>query len=253
MTGGKRTHSVYIFLILTSLLPGTVLAQESMKSMLSLDEIVRKLSDRSQERAVALSNYTGRRVYNLVYRGFPGNRDASLTVLARFTAPARKEFEVISQSGSKFLINRVIKKLLDGEKEALDDTARRQTALTQDNYRFAFSAFEQSPAGSYYVLTVEPKIDNKFLYRGKIWIDANDFAVARIEAEPAKKPSIWIRHTKIRHVYAKIGEFWLPSQNTSITNVLLGGTATLTIQYDDYRIESVQMANPTTSQIGINR
>ena len=39
-----------------------------------------------------------------------------------------------------------------------------------------------------YVLNVIPRTDEKFLYRGKIWVDAKDFAVTRIEAEPAKEP-----------------------------------------------------------------
>jgi len=48
-----------------------------------------------------------------------------------------------------------------------------------------------------YVLNVVPKTGEKFLYRGKIWVDPKDFAVPRIEAEPAKNPSMWIKKTEI--------------------------------------------------------
>jgi hypothetical protein len=67
-------------------------------------------------------------------------------------------------------------------------------------------------------------------------VDAHDFAVTRIEAEPARNPSFWIKKTDIRHVYEKIGEFWLPEQNYTVTTVRLGGKAILTIDYQDYRI-----------------
>jgi hypothetical protein len=89
-----------------------------------------------------------------------------------------------------------------------------------------------------FVLMVAPKRKNKFLYKGRIWIDAKDFALTRIEAEPAKNPSLWISKTSIKHSYTKIDEFWLPVQNTSQTSVRFGGTATLIIDYHDYAISS---------------
>jgi hypothetical protein len=85
--------------------------------------------------------------------------------------------------------------------------------------------------------------DNKYLFRGEICVNGNDFAVELIDAEPAKNPSIWIKQTRIEHQYEKLGEFWLPASNQSVTNVLLGGTATLTIQYMDYKLETGQ-TNP---------
>ena len=55
-------------------------------------------------------------------------------------------------------------------------------------------------------------------------------------ADPAKRPSIWISKTLVHHTYQKIGEFWLPAQNESTTDVRLGGHATLSIHYTDYRL-----------------
>jgi hypothetical protein len=68
--------------------------------------------------------------------------------------------------------------------------------------------------------------------------ERKDFAVCRIEAEPAKKPSIWIKRTDIRHAYLKVGDFWLPKENTSVSIIRLGGRATLTIEYQNYEILS---------------
>jgi hypothetical protein len=86
-----------------------------------------------------------------------------------------------------------------------------------------------------YVLTVEPRMKKKLLYRGKIWVDADDYAVVRVEAHPAQNPSFWIKDTEIRQVYSRTGEFWLPAQNRSETKVRLGGKAILTIDYGNYQ------------------
>ena len=85
-------------------------------------------------------------------------------------------------------------------------------------------------------MRVQTLRDHKFLYRGTIWIDSQDFAVSRIEAEPARNPSYWILHSQIRHQYQKIGEFYLPVLNRTTTEIRFGGTAVLTIEYLDYKL-----------------
>jgi hypothetical protein len=67
-------------------------------------------------------------------------------------------------------------------------------------------------------------------------VDDRDFAVCRIEAEPAKNPSMWITKTEIHHDYQKFEDFWLPVKNESVSNLRLGGHATLTITYQNYEI-----------------
>lgn len=85
---------------------------------LSADQVVDNLVRRNQERAQALLHSEATRVYHLVYQGFPGDREAEMTLQATYDRPSSKEFKVISQSGSKLVLNRVFKKLLDSEKEA---------------------------------------------------------------------------------------------------------------------------------------
>jgi hypothetical protein len=86
------------------------------------------------------------------------------------------------------------------------------------------------------------------LYRGRIWINEQDFAVCRIEAEPAQNPSMWITKTQIHHRYQKLGDFWLPAENQSVSSLRLNGRATLTIKYLDYKINSDAIAGMATGQ-----
>jgi len=200
----------------------------------SVENIVARLVAANQRRSRDLRGYHGRRTYHLDYRGFLGSHSAQMQVDAVYTAPDKKEFKVLSQSGPKVLINRVLLKLLDSEKEASLQQTRRQIELSPENYTFKFVGIQHAPDS--YVLSVEPREKNQFLYSGKIWIDPVDFAVMRMEGEPAKNLSLWISRTTIEYVWTKIGEFWLPSSTKSVTQVRLGGTATLTIQYTDYQI-----------------
>ena len=74
-------------------------------------------------------------------------------------------------------------------------------------------------------------------------MDAADFAVVKIDAEPAKNPSVWISRTEINFTNAKTGDFWLPEQNRSETKVRIGGTAVLTIVYGPYQVDPEAIAS----------
>jgi len=205
-------------------------------SPLPLAQVVKNLEERNAARTAALGQFEGKRVYRMEYRGFPSNREAEMVVRVSYRAPNSKQFTVISQTGSKFIIDHVFNKLLEGEQEAAKGDNQRQTRLSSENYDFEFAGFENTPQGGRYVLNLLPKTKNKFLYRGKIWVDAKDFAVIRIEGEPGKNPSFWIKKTEIAHQYVKVDDFWLPAENRTQSVIRLGGTASLSIEYQDYKI-----------------
>ena len=203
---------------------------------LPAEQVAKRLQERNAERAAALDQFRATRVYRMQYRGFPSDRDAEMVVKVAYHAPNAKEFTVVSQTGSKFIIDHVFKKLLEGEQEAANEENRQHTALSAENYNFTSAGFEVTPDGAQYVLNLLPRTKNKFLYRGKIWVDAKDFAVVRIEGEPAKNPSFWIKKTEVKHKYVKVNDFWLPAENHTESVIRLGGRAILSIEYKDYKI-----------------
>lgn len=85
----------------------------------------------------------------------------------------------------------------------------------------------------------ESKVPTKFLYRGRVWVNAKDFAVCRIEAEPAKNPSIWIKRTDIRHAYLKVGDFWLPKEEYECFHYSPGWS-----RHADHRVPELRNPEP---------
>jgi hypothetical protein len=202
------------------------------------EQVVKNLEERNAQRAAALDGFVATRVYRMEYRGLPSDRDAEMVVNVTYHAPNSKQFTVVSQTGSKFILDHIFKKLLEGEQEAGNEENRRRTALNRENYDFSLAGYEESPDGGRYIFNLTPKTKNKFLYHGKVWVDAKDFAVVRIEGEPGKNPSFWIKKTEIAHKYIKVGDFWLPAENHTESIIRLGGRATLSIEYRDYKITS---------------
>ena len=206
---------------------------------LNVDQVVSNLVRRDEERAQALRHYESTRVYRLSYHGFPGDREAEMTVEAAFDSPSTKNFKIVSQTGSKLIIDRVFKRLLESEKEAAEPEMHTRTLLNPNNYDIALVGFDASATGSQYVLAVYPKAKSKYVYRGKVWVDGTDFAVTKIDAEPAQNPSFWTKKSEIHHEYMKVKDFWLPRRNESISYIRLGGRATLTIDYNNYRVNAM--------------
>jgi outer membrane lipoprotein-sorting protein len=236
--GRKMACSAVLVLPLSLSMLGLALnsSGSAPNAPLPVEQVAKKLEERNAFRAAALAQFHGTRTYRMQYFGFPGQREAEMVVKVTYRAPDTKEFTIVSQSGSKYIVDHVLKKLLQDEQDCSKGDARRSIELNTQNYKFSFAGYEPSKDGDQYVLNVVPKTSNRFLYRGKIWVDAKDFAVTRIEAEPARSPSWWISKTKISHKYAKIDDFWLPLEDRTESSTRMGGRAILTIEYTDYKI-----------------
>ncbi len=208
------------------------------------DEIVNKLLDSNARRNAALQAYQGMRVYELEYQGFPAvHKHAQMTVRVIYHYPHQRELTIVSESGSKVLLNHVLHKLIAVEQETSGEKEHADSEMNRVNYRFQYLGQKSAQGRDCYLLQVIPLRENKLLYDGKIWVDKNDFAIVQIDAQPAKPPSAWISQTRIEHEYGKIGEFWLPLRNRSTSKVRLGGKAVLSIAYQDYAITDQRTAS----------
>lgn len=236
-----------LFLLMTPL--GASLAQEPAPDALpSTDEVVQKIVEMNRQRAEALRSYASMRVYHLEYHGM-GDKRADLVVRMVYQAPDQKEFTILSEEGSGLLRNRVLKRLIEAEQEATNAENLRRTAIHPDNYEFQLVSYERTPQRSFYVLEATPKTKSKYLFRGRIWVDAQDFAVVRIEGEPAKNPSWWTKRNLFQHSYEKVGDFWLPMRNETFTQLRILGRSLLTIEYKEYELIETAQAQPPTPAV----
>ncbi len=201
---------------------------------LTAAQIVERLDQHEREQAAALAGYHSLRHYSVEYHGFGRQLHGVMEAEMSYKSGAGKSFRIVSESGSGTLCNRVIRRALESEVEAAKEHG--STALTPANYRFHAAGVDTVNGREAYMLDVEPIKANKFLYRGRIWVDAAEFAVLKMEVEPGKSPSFWISHTSIHHINAKTGGFWLPERNLSETKVRIGGTAVMTIDYGTYQL-----------------
>jgi len=237
---------ILTFAVLPSVRPQQRDASDG-KTPLTGSQVVEKMVEMNLRRAQALHSYRGTRSYHVEYRGLLGAKSADMMVDVIYRAPGTKEFTILSSTGSSLMIDKVLKKLLQAETEAGSAEGQQRTALNNENYTFTLIGLENTATRQMYVLAVEPKTRSKFLYRGRVWVDAADFAVVHLAAEPAKNPSFWTKNNQIEQLYQKLGDFWLPQRNHSVSSIRIGGRAELTIQYQSFQITE---SGPVRAQPG---
>src|SRR5208337_4728653 len=231
--------AVILFLALG---PTICCAQEA--PILYADEVIAKLINHNSQRDTLGGGYTGSRRYVLDNQRL--NKRAEMLVSVKCDPNGTKHFEVVSEEGWKSANKRVVRKMLESETETSQPQIRPATSLTPENYRFQMLGNDSLDARPVYVIQVVPKREDKYLFEGRIWVDAEDFAVVRVEGKPAKNPSFWTHSIHFVQQYHKSGTFWFPFSTESVTEARIFGRTDVTISYFDYQPNS--SAAPSTSE-----
>jgi hypothetical protein len=165
-----------------------------------------------------------------------------VTATMIFVAPGEKLFEIHSSSGTGFMRRGVINRIIETEQRNALPDQQPKSAISPDNYMFEWVGTEARQGRPQYVLYAKPRRKDQLLFDAKIWVDAEDFAVTRIEGRPAKNPSFWTRKVDFTHEYEKFGPYWMPVRNLSVTQVFIFGRTTTEIVYSNYQINQPGLA-----------
>jgi outer membrane lipoprotein-sorting protein len=208
------------------------------------EEIVNRMAAHDLARQASAEGYAGMRRYVLENHKF--HKRAEMLVQVLGDRDGIKHFEVVSEEGWGGARKHVFHKMLESETETSRPGIRANARLIPENYDFALVGTELVAGRTAYVLEITPKRDEKYLFQGRIWVDAEDYALARAEGRPAKKPSFWTKSIHFVQIYQKRGPLWFPLSTQSVTEAHLFGTTDVSIEYFDY---APKMSNPSDNAI----
>ncbi len=229
-------------LVAASLFAGGMLAAKQGVSSaaraanaVTADEIFSRLVEQNHLRETRLQGFSTVRHYEV--RDDKGKLQARAVVDMKYHAPSTKTFAVRSEEGSWVARHLVFRRLMDTESETAAGRNHRDSSITPENYTFRTLGEEDVDGRHCYLVEVIPKRKDKYLWKGKTWIDADEFAIVQSAGEPAKSPSFWVTHSSFKRHYQKVGDFWLPLKDVSVAQVKVIGTRVLTIDYGEYIVE----------------
>jgi hypothetical protein len=209
--------------------PGTQLAIPNLETILS------RMSDAAIQNRVHRRPYTVTREYEL----FGHKRDnASSRVIAdvTFLPPELRTYRIQRSEGS-MIGEKIVRHVLAGEAAIVKD--HFSTEVSRDNYDFAFLRAEVSGGQRCYVLQLLPRRKDNNLLRGTIWVDADTYLIRRVEGEPQKSPSWWLRDVHVVFVFADVDKVWQPTSSEFSANVRLIGPWTMRVHDLGYRFSQV--------------
>ena len=229
-----KNHLLFtaLFLLPTS----AAIAADDPGTLPTAEQVMSRMAAQDVERQSSIEGYAGMRRYVLENQNF--QKRAEMVVRVKGDPDGTKHFEVVSEDGWKASNTHVLRKMLESESETSRPELRATTRLNLTNYQFLIVGTETVSGRKAYVLETKPKRKDKYLFEGRIWVDAEDYALVRAEGRPAKNPSFWTKSTHFVQVYQKSGPLWFPLSTQSITDARLFGTTDVHIEYFDYAPQS---------------
>jgi hypothetical protein len=231
----------------------TVVVAQGAREQPTAEEIVRRMMVYDRERQAELAHYGSERVYRVEYEGPVGVRKAEVRARVEYSAPSRKQFTVLTETGSTIFCHQIVRRLMEGEQEGALPANHERAMLSPENDLLELVGKDVVDGVKTWVLEVEPRRENRFNYKGKVWVSMEDYAVVRIVGSPAKNPSWLMGSAEFDYRYARHGRFWLPQSSETLSHLRIGGEIRLTVEYGTYQIVAEAPRNVLAETTGEDR
>jgi hypothetical protein len=137
-------------------------------------------------------------------------------------------YTIVSETGSDYMRNKVLKAVLKREQELVADGDCRRSELTPDNYEFQDV---QQGDGERYV-TLKPRRKDVLLVDGRMVFSHDGSELLRVEGRLAKNPSFWTSLVNVIRHYARLDGVRVPVATESTAKVKFAGVAYLDVHYE---------------------
>lgn len=209
------------------------LSAQALGAVPASEDIVARMAQAQADNQAHFRPYVVTRYYKLFGREDPLKFKSRVTAEITVVPPDLKRYTIENTDGSGWG-EKVVRKMLDGEVAFAKDSGA--TNITRDNYDFRLLREDDLKGRRCYVLELLPKRKSKELLRGAVWVDAATYLPYRVEGEPAKNPSWWLKDVYIVLLYGYAGPMWLQTSSETTADVRILGRSTMVSQDVKYKI-----------------
>ncbi len=213
-----------------------IVSQSAGTGLRTEGEVVKKVDEAADARENNLTGYTVRERY-VLSRKSSSTPTAEMTVDTTYIKGKGKTHNVVSESGSgpgKLVLHRV----LENEQQLSQRRDRQDFLITSRNYEMSIPDLSEKEfrGRQCLVVTIKPKRSSPYLLFGKIWVDADNYHLVRVEGKPSADPSMWTGRPAVERDYIDVDGFPVAVQARSVSKQMLLGETTLHIGYENYHI-----------------
>jgi hypothetical protein len=158
-----------------------------------------------------------------------GERRAWLEAMTEYAPSTGFRFQILSEGGSEYIREKVLRVVLQAEREAIAQGETARSALALDNYRFQASGIDSDGLAN---VRLFPRRQERVLVSGTMFLKATDGDLVRLQGRLAKSPSFWVKDVDIIRSYERIDDTVMPVAMKTSAHVRFLGDATLTMKYE---------------------
>jgi len=196
-----------------------------------LKHIIQRMEEAQLQNRQQVRPYSVTRDY-LLYGSEPDHIKGHIVAKVNFLPPNQKSYDIAESTGG--FQEKVVRRVLDHEVDVTRDP--QDTWLTSRNYNFELLGEQQLNGRRCYLPRSHPKRSDKNLMKANIWVDAASFRILRLDGEPNKNPSFWIKDVHITLDFGDVSGMWLQTHTQATARVRFAG---------DYKMYSRDMRYET--------
>jgi hypothetical protein len=169
------------------------------------------------------------------------NESAWMEAVTQFDPSGGFRYSIVGHGGSRRIVNRVLTKVLESERENCGLEEWRKGSLSHANYTFDFGGY----AGRDMLrMQLTPRRRDSRLVAGSALLKATSGDLVRVEGRLSKSPSFWVRWVDVSSSYAPVGGAMMPVAIESTADVRIAGISTFQMTYR-YQMVDGQTVNVT--------
>jgi hypothetical protein len=157
-----------------------------------------------------------------------GSRHGWMQVITTYSPQMGLRYDVTAEGGSGFIRNRVLRAVLDGERDVIAKGEGARSSLAPENYTFTVSGVD---ADGLVNVLLTPRRNERVLVAGSMTLRPREGDLVCLKGRLAKSPSFWTKNVDIVRHYQRIGGAIMPVELESKAQLRPFGTAALHMTY----------------------
>jgi hypothetical protein len=169
-----------------------------------------------------------------------GSRKGWIEAITEYSPGTGFRYEITAEGGSGYIRSKVLRAVLDGEREVIAQGETKRSSLDRSNYRFQGNGIDNDGLAN---VLLSPRRKERVLVSGMMALNADDGALVRLQGRLAKSPSFWVKNVDIVRTYERIDGNVVPVALETKAQVRFLGEATLRMTYVYSEIDGHRLAS----------
>ena len=163
-----------------------------------------------------------------------GGRKGWLEATTSYSAATGFRYQITQGGGSDYIRTKVLKAVLDGERDMYVRGEAARSRLVPSNYSFQPNGIGTDGLAK---VLLSPRRKERSLLSGAMFLRPDQGQLVRVQGRLAKNPSFWVTDVDIVRRYERINTAVVPIAVDSTAQLRFLGAATFSMTYDYVEID----------------